>query len=79
MEKLGDCRRRGEDAGVGVAPKDLEKSYQTFLPAWDRLPLVPAAAVQTMLNFATHPSAKAAGIFHRQFHPYRDQQVRIRR
>jgi hypothetical protein len=24
------------------------------------LPLVPAAAVQTMLNFATHPSAKAA-------------------
>ena len=39
---------------------DLENSYQTFLPAWERLPLVPAAAVQTMLNFATHQGAKAA-------------------
>jgi NitT/TauT family transport system substrate-binding protein len=39
---------------------DLESSYQTFLPAWERLPIVPAAAVQTMLNFATHPGAKAA-------------------
>ena len=29
-----------------------------FLPAWEKLPLVPAAAVQTMLNFATHPGAK---------------------
>jgi hypothetical protein len=39
---------------------DLESSYQAFLPAWERLPIVPAAAVQTMLNFASHPSAKAA-------------------
>ena len=39
---------------------DLENSYQTFLPAWERLPLVPAAAVQTMLNFATQPNAKTA-------------------
>ena len=39
---------------------DLENSYQTFLPAWEQLPLVPAAAVQTMLNFATHPGAKTA-------------------
>lgn len=39
---------------------DLEDSYKTFLPAWERLPLVPAAAVQTMLNFATHPGAKTA-------------------
>jgi ABC-type nitrate/sulfonate/bicarbonate transport system substrate-binding protein len=39
---------------------DLENSYQTFLPAWEKLPIVPAAAVQTMLNFATHPGAKAA-------------------
>jgi len=39
---------------------DLENAYQTFLPAWERLPLVPAAAVQTMLNFATHPGAKTA-------------------
>lgn len=39
---------------------DLENSYQTFLPAWERLPIVPAAAVQTMLNFASHPGAKTA-------------------
>jgi NitT/TauT family transport system substrate-binding protein len=39
---------------------DLENSYQTFLPAWEKLPTVPAAAVQTMLNFATHPGAKSA-------------------
>ena len=39
---------------------DLENSYQTFLPAWERLPTIPAAAVQTMLNFATHPAAKSA-------------------
>jgi NitT/TauT family transport system substrate-binding protein len=39
---------------------DLENSYQTFLPAWEQLPLVPAAAVRTMLNFATHPGAKTA-------------------
>ena len=39
---------------------DLDNSYQTFLPAWEKLPLVPAAAVQTMLNFATHPGAKTA-------------------
>ena len=39
---------------------DLENSYQTFLPAWERLPLIPAAAVQTMLNFATHSGAKTA-------------------
>lgn len=39
---------------------DLESSYQTFLPAWERLPIVPAAAVQTLLNFATHPGAKTA-------------------
>jgi ABC-type nitrate/sulfonate/bicarbonate transport system substrate-binding protein len=41
-------------------PSDLANSYQTFLPAWERLPIVPAAAVQTLLNFAAHPGAKAA-------------------
>ncbi|MGH7783722.1 MAG: hypothetical protein ACREO5_07775, partial [Candidatus Binatia bacterium] len=41
-------------------PGDLESSYQAFQPAWERLPLVPAAAVQTMLNFAAHPGAKKA-------------------
>jgi NitT/TauT family transport system substrate-binding protein len=41
-------------------PGDLDSSYQAFLPAWERLPIVPAAAVQTMLNFASHPGAKTA-------------------
>jgi NitT/TauT family transport system substrate-binding protein len=41
-------------------PDDLEDSYQAFLPAWERLPLVPAAAVQTLLDFAKHPAAKTA-------------------
>jgi NitT/TauT family transport system substrate-binding protein len=39
---------------------DLEDSYRTFLPAWEKLPVVPVAAVQTMLNFAAHPAAKTA-------------------
>jgi NitT/TauT family transport system substrate-binding protein len=40
--------------------EDLESSYRTFLAAWERLPLVAPAAVQTLLNFATHPGAKTA-------------------
>jgi NitT/TauT family transport system substrate-binding protein len=40
--------------------EDLEDSYRTFLPAWERFPVVPSASVQTMLNFATHPGAKTA-------------------
>ena len=40
--------------------EDLENSYQTFRSAWEQNPAVPAAAVQTMLNFATHPAAKSA-------------------
>jgi NitT/TauT family transport system substrate-binding protein len=39
---------------------DLDDSYRTFLPAWERLPVVPAASVQTMLDFAKHPAAKTA-------------------
>jgi len=39
---------------------DLEDSYRTFLPAWEKVPVVPVASVQTMLNFATHPGAKTA-------------------
>jgi NitT/TauT family transport system substrate-binding protein len=41
-------------------PGDLESSYQSFFPAWERLPIVPAAAVQTLLNFASHQNAKTA-------------------
>ena len=39
---------------------DLDDSYKTFLPAWEKAPYVSSAAVQTMLNFATHPAAKTA-------------------
>jgi NitT/TauT family transport system substrate-binding protein len=39
---------------------DLEDSYRTFLPAWEKVPVVPVASVQTMLNFASHPAAKTA-------------------
>ena len=41
-------------------PGDLESSYQAFYPAWERLPIIPAAAVQTLLNFASHQNAKTA-------------------
>ncbi|HXG53141.1 MAG TPA: ABC transporter substrate-binding protein [candidate division Zixibacteria bacterium] len=43
-----------------TSAEDLENSYQTFRPAWEQLPLVSAAAVQTMLDFAAHPAAKTA-------------------
>ncbi len=40
--------------------EDLEETYRTFLPAWEKVPYVPAAGVQTLLNFATHPAAPMA-------------------
>ncbi len=39
---------------------ELDDAYRTFVAGWEKVPLVPAAAVQTMLNFATHPAAKTA-------------------
>lgn len=39
---------------------DLEETYRTFLPAWEKVPDVRAASVQTLLNFATHPAARTA-------------------
>ncbi len=39
---------------------ELEDAYRTFVAAWEKVPVVPTAAVQTMLNFATHPAAKTA-------------------
>jgi NitT/TauT family transport system substrate-binding protein len=39
---------------------DLEETYRTFLPAWDKVPYVSAAGVQTLLNFAANPAAKTA-------------------
>lgn len=41
-------------------PDDLEETYRTFLKAWEKIPHVSPAGVQTLLNFATHPAAKTA-------------------
>jgi len=38
--------------------EDLEETYRTFVKVWERVPYVSTAAVQTVLNFAKHPSAK---------------------
>ncbi len=39
---------------------DLDETYRTFLAAWDKVPYVSAAGVQTLLNFANQPAAKTA-------------------
>ena len=39
---------------------DLEETYRTFVKVWERVPYVSKAAVQTLLNFAKHSSAKKA-------------------
>ena len=39
---------------------DLEETYRTFLPGWEKVPYVSAAGVQTLLNFANNPAAKTA-------------------
>lgn len=40
--------------------EDLEETYRTFVVAWEKVPYVSAAAVQTLLNFAVHPAARSA-------------------
>ncbi len=40
--------------------EDLEETYRTFVVAWEKVPYVSIAAVQTLLNFATNPAAKTA-------------------
>jgi ABC-type nitrate/sulfonate/bicarbonate transport system substrate-binding protein len=39
---------------------DLEETYRTFLPVWEKVPYVSAAGVQTLLDFAANPAAKTA-------------------
>ncbi len=39
---------------------DLEETYRTFLPAWEKVPYVSPAGVQTLLDFAANPAAKTA-------------------
>jgi NitT/TauT family transport system substrate-binding protein len=40
--------------------EDLEETYKTFVGAWEKVPYVSPAAVQTILNFSTSPNAKTA-------------------
>lgn len=40
--------------------EDLEETYRTFVGAWEKVPYVSSAAVQTILNFSTSPNAKTA-------------------
>jgi len=39
---------------------DLEETYRTFLPAWEKVPYVSPAGIQTLLDFAANPAAKTA-------------------
>ena len=55
----GTKRVIGKYTKMGSAD-DLEETYRTFLPAWEKVPAVRAASVQTLLNFATHPAARTA-------------------
>jgi NitT/TauT family transport system substrate-binding protein len=40
--------------------EDLEETYKTFLPAWEKVPYVSDAGVKTLLDFANQPAAKSA-------------------
>ena len=40
--------------------EDLEETYKTFVGAWDKVPYVSSAAVQTILNLSASPNAKTA-------------------
>lgn len=43
-----------------TSAEDLEETYKTFVGAWDKVPYVSSAAVQTILNLSTSPNAKTA-------------------
>ena len=67
LEGLKIARTDGEQAkqAIGKYTKlsdndDLEETYKTFLPVWDKVPYVSAAGVQTLLDFANQPGAKTA-------------------
>ncbi|HTM07741.1 MAG TPA: ABC transporter substrate-binding protein [Verrucomicrobiae bacterium] len=40
--------------------EDLEETYRTFLPAWEKVPYVSAAGVKTLLDFSNQSAAKSA-------------------
>lgn len=40
--------------------QDLEETYRVLSRVWEKIPFVSAAAVQTALEFSTHPAARTA-------------------
>jgi NitT/TauT family transport system substrate-binding protein len=67
LEGLKIVRTDGEQAkqAIGKYTKladadDLEETYRTFLPAWEKAPYVSAAGVQTLLDFSVQPGARSA-------------------
>ena len=40
--------------------EDLDETYNTYVKAWEQTPLVSAAAMQTLLNYAINPAGKTA-------------------
>ncbi len=39
---------------------DLEESYRAFSVAWEKVPYMAPAAIQTLIDFSQHPAAKSA-------------------
>ena len=39
---------------------DLDESYRAFSVAWERVPYMSPAAIQTLIDFSQHPGAKSA-------------------
>jgi NitT/TauT family transport system substrate-binding protein len=67
LEGLKIARTDGDTAkqAIGKYTKlgdndDLEETYKTFLPVWEKVPYVSAAGVKTLLDFANQPAAKSA-------------------
>ena len=40
--------------------EELEETYRTTSPAWEKVPYVTTAAVQAVLGFSQNPAAKTA-------------------
>ena len=40
--------------------EDLDESYRAFEVAWERVPYMSLAAIQTLIDFSQNPSAKSA-------------------
>ena len=67
LEGLKIARTDGETAKLAIGKytklsdsDDLEETYKTFLPVWEKVPYVSAAGVKTLLDFANQPAAKTA-------------------